>query len=157
MPIKEVNGYMRVALRTQKNKGMLECPDNAINGYNGVDVDNLYYSKRADQKKRNLDSAQARAKLSKYLTKYISKNNIQSYRLPWHCSRDISALFTKELLNLDEYNRIVLHTQDYPQHYKIYPSDECTVYIPLFPVNLADYTDLQTINNKIYSIFFPKE
>ena len=29
-----------------------------------------------------------------YLTKYVAKNDIEFYRLPWHCSRDISRLFT---------------------------------------------------------------
>lgn len=29
-----------------------------------------------------------------YLTKYVTKNEIEFYRLPWHCSRDISRLFT---------------------------------------------------------------
>jgi hypothetical protein len=28
------------------------------------------------------------------LSKYITKNEIESYRLPWHCSRNVSSLFT---------------------------------------------------------------
>lgn len=35
-----------------------------------------------------------------YLEKYISKNDIEFYRLLWHCSRDVSRLFTSQ--NYDE-------------------------------------------------------
>ena len=32
--------------------------------------------------------------LFRYLTKYITKNDPWFYRFPWHCSPDISRLFT---------------------------------------------------------------
>ena len=38
--------------------------------------------------------------LINYLAKYISKNDIEFYRLPWHRSRDVSRLFTSE--NMEE-------------------------------------------------------
>jgi hypothetical protein len=37
-----------------------------------------------------------------YLVKYISKNDVTFYRLPWHCSRDVSRLFTSETVDEPE-------------------------------------------------------
>ena len=93
MPIKKVNEFMRQCLRTQFDKGDLNCKLKIIEKYNGVDVDNLYHSKRKKNNTNRLSKMDAQRKLSYYLTKYISKNNVKSERLPWHCSRDSSALF----------------------------------------------------------------
>lgn len=93
MSIRKVNEFMKQSLKTQWIKGNLQCKEKIIDTYNGVDVDNLYHSKRNKNKNNRLSKVEAQRKLSMYLTKYISKNNTKSLRLPWHCSRDISALF----------------------------------------------------------------
>jgi hypothetical protein len=85
MPIREVNSYMASCLLTEKNKGLDVLKTAKIEMYNGVDV------KRVDKN---------RASLVSYLTKYITKNNIEFHRLPWHCSRDVSRLFTT--INFDD-------------------------------------------------------
>jgi hypothetical protein len=79
MPIKTVNGYMGKALETEHKKGTEALKTLNADSYNGIDV------KKVGNKRNSLIS---------YLVKYISKNNIEFYRLPWHCSRDVSRLFT---------------------------------------------------------------
>ena len=156
MPIREVNGYMKAALITQYNKGNLTGNTAPLERYNGVDVDNLYKSKRRTKRAFKLSKKQARRKLQTYLTKYVSKNDIKSYRLPWHCSRDISALFTSQLYGIDEYNKLIEHIKTHPEKYRVYEKECIKIYVPLFPVSLSDYTDLKYINNKLFTIFHEK-
>jgi hypothetical protein len=53
--------------------------------YNGVDVKYVKNDKKG---------------IINYLAKYVTKNDIEFYHLPWHCSRDISGLFTS--INFDD-------------------------------------------------------
>ena len=87
MEIRQVNGYMATALTTEKNKGndILIEVDTSI--YNGVDVQKVKKNKKG---------------LINYIAKYVSKNEIEFYRLPWHCSRDVSRLFTATTFEDDE-------------------------------------------------------
>lgn len=80
MPIRKVNYYMSKAINNQV-KNSNEVSNFDMLSYNGVDVKRVNNNRKA---------------LNCYLTKYISKNNIFFYRLPYHSSRDISELFTAE-------------------------------------------------------------
>ena len=143
---------MRSALKTQKKKGVLNAPDNAIDNYNGVDVDNLYKSKRNDHRNKKFTSKESQRKLSRYLTKYITKNDIKFNRLPWHCSRDVSALFTSALFDEDEYNAITLLVRERPELFKKFTKEEIEIYIPLFDCDLRIYSNITEINNKIFDM-----
>lgn len=154
MNIKAVNGYMKQSLITQSKNGTISATIEELNKYNGVDVDNLYKSKRHKSATNNLSRNQSRKKLNKYLTKYITKNEIKSVRLPWHCSRDISALFTSQLITDDEDNQLTLNVRTTPSNYLIYDRTEVVVYIPLYEIDIADHTDLREINNRIHRMFF---
>jgi len=96
MQIRDINRFMAKAIETQikkhniitegieyvDNKGRSRVSDKFdVNKYNGVDV------KRCDNNKK---------RLNQYLTKYVSKNKVEFNHLAWHCSRDISELFTAE-------------------------------------------------------------
>ncbi len=85
MPITSVNGFMATSIANAKKKGVEELKNICPEKYNGVDV-----------KKVGGDTK----KLINYLSKYITKNEIEFYRLPWHCSRDVSRLFTA--INFEE-------------------------------------------------------
>lgn len=85
MEIKTVNGFMAKALKTEKKNGNDALKEANTEVYNGVDV------RRVGDNRKSLLG---------YLIKYVAKNNIEFYRLPWHCSRDISRLFTS--INFDE-------------------------------------------------------
>ncbi len=94
MNIVDVNGYMSAALKTQFKKNNIPNYVKEPQNYNGIDVDNLYRSKRHYNRHKKLNKAQANRKLARYLTKYVTKNDTSFNRLVWHSSRSISALFT---------------------------------------------------------------
>jgi len=85
MQIRPVNDFMAIALTTVKQKGVEALLNVNPEKHNGVDV------KLVKRTRKSLVS---------YLVKYVSKNEIEFYRLPWHCSRDVSRLF--KAINLDE-------------------------------------------------------
>lgn len=155
MRISIVNNYMKECIRTQNFKNDLGISKYIIDNYNGVDVDNIWESKRKGKNAKRLNKTEATRKISMYLTKYVSKNDTKSDRLPWHCSRDISALFISinytevnmleitDLINNNP-NAVISYQQEYfTMHYfKFQPLDEW-------------YNDLSAINNHIYKTFHP--
>jgi hypothetical protein len=84
MDIKVVNPYMAKALRTKQKAGNEVLKQVNTEVYNGVDV------KKVGNNRKSLIG---------YLIKYVAKNNIEFYRYPWHCSRDISLLNTSTNFN----------------------------------------------------------
>ena len=76
MQIGKVNDFMKASLQHAHGKGKLNCRQNIINKYNGIDVDNIHYPKKRKGKPEKLNRNQAQRKLSMYLTKYISKNDM---------------------------------------------------------------------------------
>lgn len=84
MAIKIVNGFMAKALKTEKKIGNDVLKEVNTEVYNGVDV------KKVGNNRKSLIG---------YLIKYVAKNNIEFYRLPWHCSRDVSVLNTSTNFN----------------------------------------------------------
>lgn len=80
MYVRMVNRLFAKAIRHEIKKDKLQVNFD-FDKYNGVDI------KRVDNNKRALAS---------YLTKYISKNTIEHEKIPFHCSRDVSQLFTAE-------------------------------------------------------------
>lgn len=109
MKIRTVNGFMATSLTNEKKRGneALKEVDTAI--YNGVDV----------KKVKN-----GRKSLIGYLTKYVTKNEIEFYRLPWHCSRDVSRLFTS--INIPEE-----------------PNEESDKYFDRLPYSVEHYSEIK--------------
>lgn len=108
MEIAIVNGYMAKALTNAKKRGIEKLATVETEKYNGVDV------KRVGQKKKSLIG---------YLTKYITKNNIEFYRLPWHCSRDVSRLFTSMYFEEEDSDQILQKLPQDEKNYHIHESD----------------------------------
>ena len=150
MPIRKANEFMRTALFTQFIKGNLNCKLKVIENYNGVDVDSLYNSKRNKIKGERLDKIAAQRKLSYYLTKYISKNNVKSERLPWHCSRDISALFIS--INYSDVSNLEIAEliADNPDAVTTYNEEFFTMHYFKFVPDDFHFADLSEINNLIF-------
>lgn len=89
MNVQKVNRIMRIILLDQRNKGNLPDWDRQkLMKYNGVDI----AKNRKTKRPVNFASREKGAALANYLTKYITKNDIEMNRLAWHCSRDWSAL-----------------------------------------------------------------
>ena len=149
MNITEVNAFMKASLITQQRSGNLDTDISKLERYNGVDVDNLYSSKRKGKRAFKLDRKQAQRKLQSYLTKYVTKNDTTMNRLPWHCSRDVSALFTSQRFGEDEYIELIEHVKNHPDQYKVFQKESVTIYIPKYPIILSDHTDLISINNQL--------
>lgn len=150
MQIRKANEFMKTALYTQFIKGNLNCKLKVIENYNGVDVDSLYNSKRNKVKGERLDKIAAQRKLSYYLTKYISKNETKSERLPWHCSRDISALFISinyaDVTNLEIAELIA----DNPEAVTTYNEEFFTMHYFKFVPDDFHFDDLTEVNNLIF-------
>ena len=155
MQIRKVNEFMRQSLFTQYEKGFLKCNPKVIEKYNGVDVDNLYHSKRKKNNNGRLSQIEAQRKLSYYLTKYISKNEVKSERLPWHCSRDISALFIsinyEDVSNLEIANLIA----DNPEAVTTYEEEFFTMHYFKFQPEAYHFMDLTEVNNLIFETLNP--
>ena len=126
------------------------CKSKVIEKYNGVDVDNLYNSKKNRNSKERLSKEDSQKKLSYYLTKYISKNNTLSERLPWHCSRDISALFIS--INYSESNQpeIVKLIADNHEAVVSYFDQYFTLSFYKFQPDENYFKDLIDVNNQIF-------
>ena len=155
MQIRQVNEYMRQSLLSQFSKGNLECNLKSIEKYNGIDVDNLYKSKRNKNKNERIGKADSQRKLSYYLTKYISKNDVLSERLPWHCSRDISALFISINYNDISENEICSLIYDNPDAVTTYNNEYFTIHYFKFVPDDFYFSDLTEVNNMIYETFHP--
>ena len=150
MNVRIVNSFMKECLKTQFNKGLINCKQKVIEKYNGVDVDNLYNSKKNRNSKERISKIDSQKKLSYYLTKYISKNNTLSERLPWHCSRDISALFIS--INYSESNQpeIVKLIADNPEAVVSYFDEYFTLSFYKFQPDENYFKDLIDVNNQIF-------
>lgn len=155
MKIGVVNDFMKISLRNAKKKGLLTCRDNIINRYNGVDVDNLYYPKKRRNNKKRHSRTEAMGKLSFYLTKYVTKNDTTSQRLPWHCSRDISALFISINYTDISQHEIAHLINDNPDAVISFHEEYFTYHHFLFRPSDFYFEDLVNINNKIYYKFNP--
>ena len=130
MPIREVNRMMGKCIQNRGKKGAIDCNSDIYEKYNGVDVDNIYYSKRRKYKYKKASKEQAKRRLSYYLTKYITKNDTTMTRLPWHCSRTISKLFTSIIIQEDEYDDLCEETQTNPENFKVIENEYFTIYFP---------------------------
>ena len=155
MRISIVNYYMKECIRTQNKKENLGISKYIIDHYNGVDVDNIWQSKKNRNSKKRLNKAEANRKISMYLTKYVSKNDTKSDRLPWHCSRDISALFIS--INYTDVNMLEITDliSNNPDAVISYEQQYFTMHYFRFQPLDEWFNDLSAINNQIYSVFHP--
>jgi hypothetical protein len=136
MKIQNVNSYMAKSLGNLKKKGIEALKEIDTEIYNGVDVKKVGKNKNA---------------LVRYLTKYITKNDIKFYRLPWHCSRDISRLFTDINFKNSERNKYFDMIPDNVENYNIYERNNFKVAGFKFRPNEEIYSDLDIVNEIIYN------
>jgi len=71
--------------------------------------------------------------------------------LPWHCSRDVSRLFTK--INFEEYESGKYFNQipENPEKYDIHFSKNCNVAGFKFKPKDKIYIDLDEVNELVYT------
>lgn len=136
MEIKAVNGYMAKALSNGKKKE----DEEALNSfdpkkYNGIDV------KKVGNK---------REKLVGYLSKYITKNDIEFYRLPWHCSRDVSRLFTSVNFEMEDRDRYFDHLPEDLESYNVHYSEYLNTGGFKFMPDTKVFEDIDSANEVVY-------
>lgn len=92
--VSTANTFMKETLLNGHKKKEYKYNLNAIENYNGVDIDKDRKTKRVV----NFAEIKRQKTLANYLSKYVTKNDTQHERLTWHCSRDISQLFTSAII-----------------------------------------------------------
>jgi hypothetical protein len=135
MQIRPVNEYMAIALGTTKKKGVEALKNINPEKYNGVDV------KLVKGKRKSLVS---------YLVKYVSKNEIEFYRLPWHCSRDVSRLFTAINFDESEEDKLYEHLPEDPEQYITKQEKYYTIQGFKFIPDERIFCDLDGVNEIVY-------
>lgn len=136
MPIKKVNGYMASCLASEKVKGVEVLRDINTEKYNGVDV------KKLDKNKKSLIG---------YLTKYITKNEIEFTHLPWHCSRDVSRLFTTINFESPDRDKYFEQIPDHVENYNVHVTDNYKVAGFKFRPDENLFDELDGTNEIIYN------
>lgn len=137
MEIKSVNGYMSKALTNGKKKvdeEVLKIVD--TEKYNGIDVKKV---------------GNGREKLVGYLTKYITKNNIEFYRLPWHCSRDVSRLFTSVNFEYEDADKYFDQMPESLEHYNVKYTEYFNTGGFKFVPDTKVFEDIDSANEAVYS------
>jgi len=148
MPILSINRAMAIIINNQVIKGLMKWGESSIDKFNGVDVDSIFNSKRHKKTGKNMNPAEIRNWIAKYVTKYVTKNNDKFIHLCWHCSRSISILFVSTIVFLAESVKITSYLPTLRHLYFHVKSDFNDVWIFLFvpPPHLFDkikiYNDL---------------
>ena len=120
--------------------------------YNGIDGDAIFNSKRHKKTGIGLNQAQIRLWISRYITKYVSKNNSSFTRACWHCSHSVSQLFTNEVLTETEFQQVAEHLPRDKKKYSKFVSDFCETYVFLFTPNQRILANIIQLNNLIYAM-----
>lgn len=155
LPIKQINKLMANILDRKSKAGLLDWGNGSREKYNGIDVDSIYNSKRHKKTGKMLNKTQLRHWISKYLTKYVTKNNEKFQHLAWHCSRSISILFTSEVFL---YSNRENYTRQLPRNnklYQIYESDFYSVCVFLFIPHQKIFEKIRRYNDLLFGEFVP--
>lgn len=140
MDISLVNRAMANSINTSVLQGKLSWQQSSRTLYNGVDVDSIQHPKKRqnenrDQYRRRLKEQQKHTKkermkfAAKYMTKYVTKNDDVFTHLAFHCSRNVSQLFTTMILTDKDFQQFTQYLSDNPADYTIYPSEDKTTYV----------------------------
>ncbi len=157
MDVRDVNNYMAAALKTQFKKNNIPQYVEEPSNYNGVDVDNLYRSKRHYNRYKKLNKTQANRKLSRYLTKYVTKNDTSFTRLVWHSSRSISALFTSIRLPDIDSELLQKELDKNCDKIRVVENEWYTLYILDFQLSEEIFADMFLVNSEIFQYFLDKQ
>ena len=165
--IQEVNKSMASSIDTEVRKGSLKWNNSSKEKYNGIDVDSPQFPKkrrgenreqyRIRKGKSKKGSIYARMKwITYYLVKYVTKNEEEFKHLPYHSSRDVSALFTSQLYNEKDAEEVLQSMSDNLEDYVIYQHNRATTYIFKIDVPNSLYEDIDKINEVVYQNLNPE-
>lgn len=163
MQIKEVNRAMASAINTAVKQGLMSWGSSSFERYNGVDVDSPQRPKRrqGETRKQYRERLRRASKgnvsdrmrwIAGYLVKYVTKNEVEFNHLPYHSSRDVSALFTSQLRNDDNIDDLMQYASDDVADYKIYSDEKITCYISKVFIDDDMFKEIDGINELVYNI-----
>ena len=163
MQIKEVNRAMASAINTAVSQGLMGWGASSYERYNGVDVDSPQRPKKrqGETRQQHRDRLKRASKgnvsdrmrwIAGYLVKYVTKNEVEFNHLPYHSSRDVSALFTSQLRNDNNIDDIMHHISDDVADYHIYSDEKITCYIVKGFISDNLFEEIDRINELIYNI-----
>jgi len=157
MPILQINRAMAIIINNKVLDGEMSWGNSSIDRFNGVDVDSIYNSKRHRKTGKNMNPAEIRNWLSKYITKYVTKNSEKFTHLCWHCSRTLSMLFTNQLFKIQESRKITDFLPKLRHLYINYKSDHNNTWIFKFvpPENI--FERIRMYNDWLFVEFEPEK
>jgi len=155
MNIRSVNAFMGKTLTLYSH--IYAYRSDIDNVYNGVDVDNIWFPKHRKHGKtfEKRTRAQAEVHVSKYVSKYVSKNKEEFPHLAWHCSRDISSLFTAQNFDEDECTPLLSYFQSTIKDWHLFPGEYVDTYVHPSFLNLNNFLELRQINNLVWERMNP--
>lgn len=164
MNIQRVNKAMAAAIDNEVKKGNIKWNKSSYEKYNGVDVDSPQQPKkrqgesRKDYRKRIKARGAATTQniikwIGGYLTKYITKNDIKFSHLPYHSSRDVSALFTTLCIEDEYISEFVEKLTDDADKYKIVENDHIIISVFKFTPDEQLFKWINKANENIYNYF----
>lgn len=161
LPIKEVNRAMGASIQGEVNKGTMKWGASSEQLYNGIDVDSPNYPKKRQNENREQfrkrkqiakhgNIRQSTQWITKYLIKYVTKNDIEYNRLAYHSSRDISRLFTSLVVNDKHIDQYTDQLPDDADDYIIFENKEILHYTFKFTPTCELFNQIDRINNILY-------
>lgn len=161
MDISKVNKAMANSIDTSVNQGKLTWGQSSRTLYNGVDVDSVQKPKKRQNENREhyrnrmkeyqKHSIANRVKFAVgYLTKYITKNDYEFEHLPFHCSRDVSQLFSSIVLDAKDAGNFMRYLSDDADDYEIINIDTRTIFIFKKTPPQKLYAMLDSVNDLVY-------
>jgi len=94
----------------------------------------------------------SRAKIVGYLSKYITKNDIKFYRLPWHCFWDVSRLFTSVNFEEEDSKKYFDQIPESSANYNIHESEYLNIGGFKFIPDTKVFEDFDSANEAVYSV-----
>jgi uncharacterized FlaG/YvyC family protein len=83
----------------------------------------------------------------------MTKSDEVFTHLPFHCSRDISQLFTTMVLSDQDFQQYLKYVSDLPEDYIIYESEKRTTYVfREIPADML-FNMLDRLNNFLYEAY----
>lgn len=162
MNIQSVNRSMATTINNEVNAGALSWGKSSKEKYNGVDVDSPSRPKQRQNETRekyrkrkkwlsSMNKAKVMQWMAKYMSKYVTKNDIEFNRLAYHSSRDISQLFTSKVINEDHLDNFSKYLPDDADSYFFYENKEIHCMSFKFIPDNDLFTLLDRTNQEIYN------
>lgn len=144
--IKEYNELMRESMMNLYAKDIHVFKGYKPDKYNGIDLAKNKKTGRV----ANFATAKSKKALSMYITKYITKNDTKFFRLTWHCSRNISVLFSYVNGSVsDNLLLSLMHEKD--TFVKVF--ENLILYVPKIKVVTDDLKLMWEINDLLFNTF----